>query len=215
MVRLLSIKVNCNHSCLLSDKLGGMITTSHVIYNWALGERLANSRFKQTLNTKGLVFGGFLPDCPTYLFFIVQGLILQTSQQELWDTLYFDSVWSPFITLSHSLIIWPLLLALSYATTRSVLFSISLGALFHIIVDFFVHAKDAYRHFWPLSDWQWHSPISYWDPSYYGNIISLVDALVILFLLGYLYTKIRNKWLLRSIILCGIFYLLLIITLLV
>lgn len=42
-------------------------------------------------------------------------------------------------------------------------------------------------HFWPLSDWRFRSPISYWEPAYFGAIVSKVElaavAALTLFLL--------------------------------
>ncbi len=86
-----------------------MITPSHIIYSWALArksEGLGGSH-KRTL---AFVLGALFPDTPTWAFFIICGLILGYSGQTMWDDMYFNSIWSIPITLTHSFILWPLLI---------------------------------------------------------------------------------------------------------
>ena len=111
----------------------------------------------------------------------------------MWDTLYFDSAWTPFITLSHSLILWPMLLLLATLTKQALLRYVSAAALLHVCMDFFVHHDDAYRHFWPLSDWKFLSPLSYYDPKYYGDWVGAIDAVVVIGLLVWLATLYTNR----------------------
>jgi hypothetical protein len=46
----------------------------------------------------------------------------------------------------------------------------AVAALLHVGTDFLLHHNDARRHFWPLSDWVFRSPLSYWDPAYHGDV---------------------------------------------
>jgi len=131
-----------------------MITPSHIIYNWAVGTRFP------PISKKAFIIGGFLPDIPTYLFFFIHTFILASSQNKMWDTLYFDSAWTPFITLSHSFLVWPILIAIGYALKKQFILWLAVGSLFHTFLDFLVHNDDAYRHFWPLSEWKFISPVS-------------------------------------------------------
>ncbi|MEL6802873.1 MAG: metal-dependent hydrolase [Bacteroidota bacterium] len=184
-----------------------MITPSHIIYNWAIAKKLENTHGADSHRWYGLLIGGFLPDTPTYALFFVHTLVLGTSQRELWDTIYFDSAWTPVITLSHSFVFWPLIIALGYAFGQRLLFWIGMGSLFHSALDFFVHVNDAYRHFWPLSDWKFMSPISYWNPAYYGNIVGSVDTVVVFLLLYYLITHTKRRWVQKVIIANAVLYL--------
>ena len=52
----------------------------------------------------------------------------------------------------------------------------AIAALIHIAGDLPVHADDAHRHFWPLSDWRFFSPVSYWDRAYHARWVSLFEA---------------------------------------
>jgi len=167
-----------------------MITPSHMIYSWALAK--ATDPKPNKLRTLVIVAGGLVPDLPAYAFFFVHTILLGTSQQLMWDVLYFDSAWSPFITLSHSLLLWPVLLLFAALAKRALLRLFAISALLHVSLDFLVHHDDAYRHLWPLSDWKFMSPVSYWDPAYYGNWASLFDAVLVIALLTWLVSHYKN-----------------------
>ncbi len=168
-----------------------MITSSHIIYGWATAK--ASESTPNKARTLAFVIGSFLPDIPVYIFFFVNTFILGTSQRLMWDVLYFDSAWTPFFTLSHSLLLWPLLLSFAIILKKRFIQYVASAALLHITLDFLVHNDDAYKHFWPLTDWKFMSPISYWDQSHYGQIVGAVDSVVILGLLAWLYTKYNSR----------------------
>ncbi len=176
-----------------------MITPSHIIYNWALakkteGNEPTNEKTPTKKRTLAFVLGALFPDTPTFLFFIVCGLILGYSGEAMWDDMYFNSGWSIPITLTHSFWLWPLLILLGTYFKLNFLRWFSISALLHAVVDFCVHTDDAYRHFWPFTDWKFHSPISYYRASEYGNWVSAFDSLLVLGLLTYLYTHYKGKW---------------------
>jgi hypothetical protein len=172
-----------------------MITPSHIIYSWALARKTEKNHDKKPYSgrTLAFIFGALFPDTPTYLFFIVCGLILGYSGAAMWDDMYFNSGWSIPITLAHSFWLWPLLIGVAYYFKLNFLRWFSISALLHALVDFLVHTDDAYRHFWPLSEWKFHSPVSYYRASEFGNWVSAFDSLLVLGLLTYLYTKYTGK----------------------
>lgn len=173
-----------------------MITPSHIMYSWVLAKKtnrdLSPSIAKK--RTLAFVLGALLPDTPTYLFFIVCGLILGYSGEAMWDDMYFNSGWSIPITLTHSFILWPVVYSIANYFGWKILQWFSISALLHTAVDFLVHTDDAYRHFWPFSDWKFHSPVSYYRQSEFGNWVSAFDSLLVLGLLTFLYTKYSGKW---------------------
>ncbi len=174
-----------------------MITPSHLIYSWALAkktEKLDLNPVSTKQRTSAFILGALFPDTPTYVFFIVYGLILGYSGEVMWDDMYFNSGWSIPITLTHSFILWPLLIGFSVHFGWNFLKYFSISALFHTIVDFFVHTEDAYRHFYPFLDWKFHSPISYWNTVEFGRYVSVFDSILVLGLLTYLYLKYEGKW---------------------
>ena len=56
------------------------------------------------------------------------------------------------------------------------------AGLLHLALDFPLHHDDGRPHFWPLSDWVFQSPISYWDRAHYAGTIGPIEmALSVLF----------------------------------
>ena len=64
----------------------------------------------------------------------------------------------------------------SWLVSRSAIALFALAAITHLVGDFPVHAADAHPHFWPFTDWRFHSPISYWDSNHYGHVFFYVEA---------------------------------------
>lgn len=182
-----------------------MITPSHIIYSWALAKKTEDTALNNKKRTLAFVLGGFFPDTATFVFFLVNGLILGYSGQIMWDDMYFNSTWAIPITLSHSFILWPVLIGISTYFSWKFLRWFSISALLHSAVDFCVHTDDAYRHFWPLSSWKFHSPLSYYNPKEFGGYVSAFDGLLVLSLLTFLYTKYTGQWRIL-IIAVGILY---------
>lgn len=176
-----------------------MITPSHIIYSWAIAKKSEQKKTNRdqkytSKRTLAFVLGALFPDTPTYLFFIVCGLILGYSGEVIWEEMYFNSGWSIPITLTHSFWLWPLLIVISSYFGLAFIRWFSISAFFHALVDFLVHTDDAYRHLWPFSEWKFHSPVSYYRASEYGNWISAFDSVLVLGLLTYLYTKYTGMW---------------------
>ena len=61
-------------------------------------------------------------------------------------------------------------------------------------VDFFLHNEDARRQFWPLSDYVFRSPVSYWDPARYGQIVAPIEVALVLVLTLLLLWRQRRMW---------------------
>lgn len=78
-------------------------------------------------------------------------------------------------------------------TANSALALFSLGAISHLIGDFPVHAADAHPHFWPFTDWRFHSPISYWDREHHGDVFSFFEAALGIFLALILWRRYQAK----------------------
>ncbi len=185
-----------------------MITPSHLIYSWAVAKSTETTTppAEQRHRTLAFILGALLPDTPVYIFFIVNGLILGYSHERLWDDMYFNSDWSILFTLSHSLLLWPLLALFGHLLKIKLLVPLALSALLHIGVDFLVHTEDAYKHFWPLTDWRFVSPVSYWNRAEYGQYVGVLDSLLILGLLTYLFTRYQTTWFRLFISVLGTLY---------
>lgn len=145
-----------------------MITPSHVIFNLAL----LGSRARPQKNS-AIFMGALAPDIIVYFIFLIrvvgQGL---APDESLIITILSPE---PYISLSHSLIVVPLLWVIASLLNRQWFATAFLSSLLHIIFDFFLHHSDAYMHFYPLTTWRFVSPISFWDPNHYGTIISTIE----------------------------------------
>lgn len=184
-----------------------MITTSHAIYSLFLYRATHNKLYYLTLPALSALIGGIVPDIITYIFYLYYRFFQGVSSTVIWDSLYFNSPWSPFITLSHSFILWTTIIFFAVVFTWPLLRWLAIGALFHTVVDFFVHNEDAYANFWPLSNWRFESPISYWDPNLFGLIVSRFDAIFVIIILIIFYKEIKNIAVKIGIIGLIIFYL--------
>ncbi len=50
----------------------------------------------------------------------------------------------------------------------------------HCLLDLPVHHDDAHRHFFPLSNYRFISPFSYWDVNHYGRVVAAIELLLVL-----------------------------------
>lgn len=51
--------------------------------------------------------------------------------------------------------------------------------LLHIFADLPLHNDNAHQHFFPLLEWRFESPVSYWDPAHYGIWASLFEIFAV------------------------------------
>ena len=79
-------------------------------------------------------------------------------------------------------------------TWGKLLLFFALAALIHMATDMPVHANDAYRHFWPLSDWRFYSPFSYWDRHHHAHWVGLVDVAIGMTSLVFLWRRFPEIW---------------------
>ena len=71
--------------------------------------------------------------------------------------------------------------------------------LLHLAFDFPLHTHDARMHFWPLSDWVFESPVSYWDSRAHAGAVAPV-ALTMSVGAG-VYLWVRHKtWTIKAIV---------------
>lgn len=138
--------------------------------------------------------GAFISDASMFVFFAwsrLQGW----SGDETWNVRYWTEPWQTFGAASNSFVLFGALLALAVWQKWSRWAVFTAAALFHIALDFPLHADDAHRHFWPLSDWRFVSPISYWDPAQNGLIGGAIETVSSLLAAGILWWRFRRlKW---------------------
>jgi len=151
-------------------------TQGHAVLNYFLLKNKSNQTFGIPI-----LAGATLPGLPLCVLYFYQRHVLGISDHVIWTQTYFSKgIWQDSIDLFHSFPILGLGLGVC-AFLRSRLGCVFfLSMLLHSVFDFPFHNADAHRHFFPFSDWKWHSPISYWDPAHYGKIFVLAEFLVVL-----------------------------------
>ena len=63
----------------------------------------------------------------------------------------------------------------------------------HVAIDILTHRSDGYPIFWPLSDYRFPTPVSYWEPAYHGRAFSLVcDSAILVLLIQLATLRVRR-----------------------
>lgn len=123
--------------------------------------------------------GAIVPDASMFVFF-AWSRINGWSGDETWNLRYWMEPWQTLGAVSNSFILFALLLALS-AWRRWPLWGLAAAAaLTHLALDLPLHADDAHRHFWPLSNWRFQSPVSYWDPAANGLVGAAIETALVI-----------------------------------
>ncbi|MDJ0688501.1 MAG: hypothetical protein QNJ41_08320 [Xenococcaceae cyanobacterium MO_188.B32] len=152
-----------------------MNTPSHYILNLALlGKTIAPK------DNIAITIGAILPDIPIFLFYFVAKFIYKLPEQKIWSEAYYQPVWQNIIALSHSipLALVGLIMFIYLDWKTGAVLCISM--ICHCLLDLPVHHDDAHSHFFPLSNYRFISPFSYWDVNHYGKIVAAIELLLVL-----------------------------------
>jgi hypothetical protein len=151
-----------------------MHTPTHAVVNLALLDGGRRERVVPALA------GALVPDLPAFGFYLYYRFVAGLPEAAIWGEVYQRPAWQAFFAPFHSIPIALAILALC-AWRRlgaGVVFAASL--LLHDALDLPVHREDAHRHLWPLSDFRFASPLSYWDRAHHAAQVAPVElALVI------------------------------------
>lgn len=156
-----------------------METYAHAFFTWALAKH--GVKAGRAAGIAGAV-GAALPDLPA----IAGTLYYWQKDGNLWteaslDAIYFSGFFGGTGSALHSavpagaLLGAYLLLRLGRVDRRRILLWFLLGWAGHAVADFLTHATDPRPLFWPVSAWEWSSPVSYYDPRYYGLQFTIVE----------------------------------------
>ena len=164
-----------------------MNTPAHLIFGIAAFGRPDSPRV-----TVAALAGALTPDLSLYLLagwaLVVQGLPPQT----VFGTLYCSDAWQAIFRVDNSIPLWALALAAGAWARSPVAVAFAGAGLLHLVCDFPLHHDDARAHFWPLGDWVFVSPVSYWDPAHHGRVAGTIEALVSLALAVWLWRRFRS-----------------------
>ncbi|MEM6658267.1 MAG: cobalamin biosynthesis protein CobQ [Pseudomonadota bacterium] len=150
-----------------------MNTPAHLLIGAAAFARPAQGRILWAA-----LLGSLLPDLSLYVMAGVALSVLNIPPQIVFDQLYFSPAWQTVFAIDNSFILWGVAWALGMWCDWRFLTVAAGAGLLHLALDFVLHAGDGRPQFWPLSDWVFHSPVSYWDSAYSAQWIVPVSTTV-------------------------------------
>lgn len=170
-----------------------MLTQTHALLALAIW-----AKPKETARNWAVLAGSLATDVFIYVGFLwYVGIKGQTATVYFRDTYFADPLqfWS---ALSNSLPLFAALAIIGFALKSkkwgALLLVFALAGFSQSLIDLPVHADDAHRHFWPLSNWRFISPISYWDPQHYGRIVGPLDMMLGLGCITVLWRRFDRRW---------------------
>lgn len=190
-----------------------MNTPSHLIINAALRRRVTAGG-QRAIPRSAFLLGAVLPDIPLWLLWTGAYAYYRyalanpavTLMDSMFDRFYFtDQLWIASHNLFHAPLILLGAMALLWRFRGTVgarghwWFWFAAGCLVHTALDVPTHVDDGPVLFFPLNwSYRFHSPVSYWDPRHFGRTFALVELLLDLALLGYLFGPGLWRYLRRS-----------------
>lgn len=124
------------------------------------------------------LFGAMIPDLSLYLMAGVSLFVLGISPHVVFNELYFSDAWQMVFAIDNSFILWGILFAGALWSKKPWAIGLCSAALLHLALDFPLHHDDGRPHFWPLSNWIFESPISYWDIRHGAGWVGPIEALL-------------------------------------
>ena len=144
--------------------------------------------------------GGLAPDLPMFAMVLWATRVVGVPEHEVFSTLFFSETWQSVFAIDHSFFIWGGLLGLAVWRRQIILRAFAGAGLLHALADFLTHHDDARRQFWPVSDWVFRSPVSYWDARFYGDIFGVFEVALVLTLTALLCARL-SRWRERALVL--------------
>lgn len=144
--------------------------------------------------------GGLAPDLPMFAMVLWAIRVVGVPEHEVFSTLFFSETWQSVFAIDHSFFIWGGLLGLAVWRRQIILRAFAGAGLLHALADFLTHHDDARRQFWPVSDWVFRSPVSYWDARFYGNVFGLFEVALVVTLTAILCWRLA-RWRERLLVL--------------
>ena len=171
------------------------------------------SKRGETKQNWAVLIGSFIPDAVIYIWAPWQSLVNGVSGEEMWRELYFQPSMQNMIAVVNSIPIYAALAILGFVMWAKLwgklLLFFALAALIHMATDLPVHGHDAYRHFWPLSDWRFYSPFSYYERDLHSGWVSAVETLIALVSIVVLWKRFPRLWVRIILSIFAILYILL------
>ena len=181
-----------------------METYSHSFFTWALAKHSVKAGRAAGI---AAAVGAAFPDLPSFagtVYYVGTSFLWEgwdsMHSEEMLDAIYFTGPFGATGSALHSVVPVALLLVLYRALglrrrdRRRILLWFLLGWFGHTIADFLTHVDDTRPLFWPISGWEWSSPVSYYNPLYYGReFFAISHGLMLLIVLWLLLKRIMGR----------------------
>ncbi len=174
-----------------------MQTYAHAFLTWVFAKHVVKGG--RAAGVAGAV-GAVMPDVPAFVgaaYLWDQRNI--TPREELLEAIYFTGPFGATGSALHSVVPVALLLVLyrmlklERRDARGVLLWFLLGWFGHTVIDFLTHVDDTRPLFWPILAWEWSSPVSYYNPLYYGREFTLIEHAGMLLLMAWLLLRQKRR----------------------
>ncbi|MGB3683067.1 MAG: metal-dependent hydrolase [Rubrobacteraceae bacterium] len=162
-----------------------METYSHSFLTWALAKH--GLKAGRAAGIAGAV-GAALPDLPSFAgtaYYVGTAYLTEgwssVHSKEMLEKIYFSGPFGGPGSALHSAVPAMVLLGtygllrFGWFDRRGMLKWFLIGWLGHTFADFLTHVNDARPLFWPISGWEWSSPVSYYNSAYYGQEFFVVS----------------------------------------
>lgn len=166
-----------------------MNTPAHLIFGLTVFGKAHQPRV-----TAAAFAGALIPDLSLYLMAGTHLAVLGTDPQVVFGQLYFSEDWQSIFRIDNSMVLWGIGLVLALMARSPVAIALCGAALLHLFGDFALHHDDGRAHFWPATTWIFQSPLSYWDPRHYGNIVGPLEITASLACCVLLWRRFRGRW---------------------
>lgn len=118
------------------------------------------------------------PDASLYLMVIVSIWGMGVPAEIVFREYYYSDAWQSVFAVDNSFILWGLLLVFALWRGWEWLVAFTGAGLLHLALDFPLHGHDARMHFWPVSDWVFESPVSYWDHRAHAGVLGPMELML-------------------------------------
>lgn len=162
-----------------------MNTPSHAIVNYAMLSGFAPRQ------AWPIMLGAVLPDLPM-LVLVIWARLKGIPGKALWGEVYWQPFWQDFTHYFHSI---PLALGVALIAHYfgiAWLKYLAISMVMHSLGDLPLHNDDAHRHFLPVTQFKFVSPVSYWDSNHNAVWGALAENLSVLAATIYLFPAIGS-----------------------
>jgi hypothetical protein len=166
-----------------------MNTPSHLILNLALLRRP-----DQGVYTWPILLGAMAPDAALFVFYAWAKGVQQLPDSVIWREAYYSQPWQDIFAIGNSIPLALLGIAVSVALKQTAWGLFFASMVLHHLCDLPLHHDDAHRHFVPLSDVRFASPVSYWDRNHYGTLGALIELCLVLASSVVLLSNVSSIW---------------------